>query len=97
MIVVYATGEGQTSPAGVSGSVIPADPNRLKRPVQTVTATIGDRPATVQYAGSVGGLVSGVMQINILVPQDAPSGASVPISFSLGGNSSQNGVTVAIQ
>ena len=96
-IVIYATGEGQTNPPGVDGLVIPLDVNALKKPVLPVKVTIGGLDAEVQYAGSAPGFVSGALQINAVVPDAAPSGAAVPIRFSVGGNNSTGNFTVAVQ
>ena len=49
-----------------------------------VTATIGGIPATVQYYGSAPGIVYGVMQVNITVPANAPSGGNVPVQITVG-------------
>ena len=65
--------------------------------LQPVTATVGGVPATVAYAGSAAGLVSGVMQVNLIIPATAPTGSSVPIVVSVGTANSQAGVTVAVQ
>jgi uncharacterized protein (TIGR03437 family) len=97
VISVYMTGEGQTSPAGVDGAIIAPVLSALKSPVLPVTATIGGVQATVAYAGSAAGLVSGVMQVNLVIPANAPTGSNVPIVVSVGGTPSQAGVTVAIQ
>jgi uncharacterized protein (TIGR03437 family) len=91
-IVVFATGEGQTIPAGVDGKL--ADDPVLPKPVFPVTATIGDVPAQVQYYGAAPGQVAGLMQVNILVPAGARSGDVV---LHIGGNDSQKGATVAIR
>ena len=37
-----------------------------------------------------------MMQLNVQIPANAPSG-SLPIQVSIGGNMSQNGVTVSVQ
>jgi uncharacterized protein (TIGR03437 family) len=95
-VIVYATGEGQTSPAGVTGSVIPNNGSGLKRPLLNATATVGGRPARVLYAGSAPGFVSGAFQLNIEIPADAPSGAQ-SIVIQVGSFASQPGVTVAVQ
>jgi uncharacterized protein (TIGR03437 family) len=96
-VVLFATGEGATNPTGVTGMVIPADPAQLKHPVASVSATIGGVPAVVQYAGSAPGLVSGAFQVNLLVPDGAPSGAAVPVVLTVGTASSQGRATLAIQ
>jgi uncharacterized protein (TIGR03437 family) len=57
---------------------------------------IGNQPATVTFYGEAPGLVSGVLQINVLVPAGAGTGA-VPISVSIGTATSQASLTVALQ
>jgi uncharacterized protein (TIGR03437 family) len=39
----------------------------------------------------------GVLQINVTVPSDAPSGGNIPVIIEGGGVFSQPGVTIAIQ
>ncbi len=95
MVIVYATGEGQTAPLGVDGRVN-SDPNSLPRPLLDVTATIDGQPATVHYAGAAPDMVSGVLQLNIEVPLTSGTG-SVPLAISIGGATSQPGVTVAVR
>jgi uncharacterized protein (TIGR03437 family) len=96
-IVFFATGEGQTTPPGVDGMIIPAVLSALKHPVLPVSVTIGGQPADIQYAGSLPGFVSGAMQVNVVVPAGAPSGPAVPVVLTVGGNSSQGIATVALQ
>ena len=93
VIQVFATGEGQTDPAGVTGSIIGSE---VSRPVLQVTATIGGMPARVVYAGSSPTSIAGLFQVNVVVPDDAPTG-DVPIVITVGDASSQSGATVAIQ
>ena len=95
VIQVYMTGEGTTQPMGADGALAPG--NGLYQPVLPVTATIGGIPATVQYYGSAPGIVYGVMQVNITVPANAPSGSNVPVQISVGGTATQSNVTVAVQ
>ena len=97
IVILWATCEGQTSEAGVSGQVIPPDINSVKKPVLPVTATVGGQAAKVIYAGSAPGDVSGVFLVHLEVPPDAPSGDAVPIQFTVGTRGSQTGVTVAIE
>jgi hypothetical protein len=51
----------------------------------------------VQYVGSAPGFVSGALQVNVLIPQDAPSGAAVPIVMTVGNASNQGMTTIAVQ
>jgi uncharacterized protein (TIGR03437 family) len=96
-IAIYATGEGQTTPAGVSGRRTPLDGSGLARPQLPVSVLIGGRQAQVLYAGSAPGFVAGAFQVNAAVPADAPSGPAVPVVITVGGASSQANVTVAIE
>jgi uncharacterized protein (TIGR03437 family) len=94
IVQIYATGEGQTLPPGVTGTVTGSD---LKTPVQSVKVAIGGQDAFVQYAGSAGNAVGGLFQVNAVVPQTVAPGAAVPIAVSVGGVPSQSGVTIAVQ
>ena len=94
VVSLYVTGEGVTNaPAGLDGTLV----NNLYKPLATVTATVAGQPATVQYAGSAPGSFYGVMQVNLQIPANAPTGAAVPIVVNVGGVNSQQNVTIAIQ
>ncbi|MBI2686355.1 MAG: hypothetical protein HYX27_08570 [Acidobacteria bacterium] len=96
VISVFATGEGQTTPGGQDGRVIPVDINQLKKPLFPVTATVGGIAAQVEYYGSAPGLISGVMQVNIRVAPNTPSG-NQPVVILVGASPSQANLTAAIQ
>jgi uncharacterized protein (TIGR03437 family) len=96
IVSVYATGFGQTNPPGVDGSV--TNPfATIPRPVLPVSATIGGKTATVLFAGAAPGFVAGVIQANLIVPPDSAAGPAVPIVITVGTQSSQDGVTMAVQ
>ncbi len=81
-ITLYATGQGQTIPAGVDGKL--ADSTSI-HPVLPVRVTVGGIPALVQYAGSAPGQVAGLMQINVQVPSGAiQPGGYVPVILQVG-------------
>jgi uncharacterized protein (TIGR03437 family) len=80
-ISLYATGEGQTSPAGVDGKVMGA---ATSGPILAVTATVDGIPAPVQYAGSVPGQVAGLMQVNLQIPDRVRPGGYVPLILQVG-------------
>jgi uncharacterized protein (TIGR03437 family) len=93
VISIYATGEGQTTPGGVTGSVTQSNTTVPSLPVK---AKIGGIEATLQYAGPAPGLVAGVLQVNAAVPPGVSPGTAVPVAVSVGGVASQAGVTVAV-
>jgi uncharacterized protein (TIGR03437 family) len=93
VISIYATGEGQTSPEGVTGGVTQSN---TTTPLLPVTAKIGGIGATVQYAGSAPGEVAGLLQVNAVVPQGVSPGPAVPVTVSVGGIASQSRVTIAV-
>ena len=100
VIAIYMTGEGQTDPSGVDGAIIPGVVSALKKPLQSVTASIGGVAAEVVYAGSAPGLISGVMQVNLTIPLSAPVGGAIPVIITIGAAFTQSGanvVTVAVQ
>ena len=93
-VMIYATGEGQTTPAGGDGKL--SDPSALATPLLPVSVQIGGVAAQVLYAGAAPGLVAGVLQVNVLIPAGAPAGA-VPVAITVGANQSQMNVTVAVR
>jgi uncharacterized protein (TIGR03437 family) len=95
VVVLFATGEGQTSPPGVDGKL--SDPNALARPVLPVSARIGGVNAVVEYAGGAPGLVAGVLQMNVRVPPNVTPGPAVAVEITVGGVPSSPGVTLAVQ
>jgi uncharacterized protein (TIGR03437 family) len=93
VVVLYATGAGQTSPLLPDGAVVTAD--ALPLPLLPVGVTIGGQTADVLYAGGAPGLVAGVLQVNVRVPAGMSGPAAVVLQ--VGGQSSQAGLTIALQ
>lgn len=60
VVSVYMTGEGLTTPAGVTGAITTADGSGLKDFVAAVSATVAGLPADVEYAGSAPGMAAGI-------------------------------------
>jgi uncharacterized protein (TIGR03437 family) len=94
-IVVYATGGGQTSPVSADGAVATAD--QPLQPLLQVSSEIGGVAAQVPYAGSTPGMIDGVLEVDVIVPEDVTPGPALPILLTIGGQSSQSGLTVAVQ
>lgn len=89
-VVLYGTGGGPTpgeNPNLVAVAAVPTP--------QSASATVGGQNATVLYCGSAPGLISGAFQVNLLLPAGLTGAQSVVIA--IGGASSQQGVTIAIQ
>ncbi|HUJ71302.1 MAG TPA: hypothetical protein VLZ30_03605, partial [Verrucomicrobiae bacterium] len=91
-IALYCTGAGLMDQPLVDGQVV-AHAVKTQAPV---TVTIDGQTAEVLYAGAAPTLVGGIVQVNATVPANVRSGV-VPITLSIGGVTSQPGVTVAIQ
>jgi uncharacterized protein (TIGR03437 family) len=93
-IMIFATGQGVTSPAGVDGLVATApstgDP-------QLVTVEIGGQTAPVSYAGNAPGLVEGALQVNAVVPTTVTPGSAVSVVVAVGGTASPVTATIAVQ
>ncbi len=95
IIQIFATGAGQLLPAGVTGSVTPAGGGGSTRlPVKVV---FGGTEAMVVFAGTAPGAVSGVLQVNAVVPKVPFGFPAISVSIVVDGVASQQGVTVAVQ
>ncbi len=100
IIVLYVSGIGQTNdstanPTTAASTLIPT--NAVVTPVANLSVTIGGIAASIIGAVSPVGSVPGLLQVNVSVPSNAPSGAAVPVLVNLGGVDSQPGVTLAIR
>jgi uncharacterized protein (TIGR03437 family) len=100
IVMVYLTGEGQTNPPSVTGAITTATlppPQVTPAPASLpIGVLINGQPAPYVYAGEAPGFVAGLMQLNVQIPATTPSG-NLSITVSIGGNTSQNGVTVSVQ
>jgi uncharacterized protein (TIGR03437 family) len=91
VIVIYATGLGDTTPVIEAGDPGPSDP--LAAASLSPQVTLGGVQLTVGYAGLVPGQV-GVYQINAFVPETVPDGISVPLTVTQGSYSTTLSVRV---
>jgi uncharacterized protein (TIGR03437 family) len=93
----YVTGIGGMTPSVSDGSGTCPAANGLCNANAQPTVSLGGVPAQVSFAGQASGY-PGVMQINITVPQGAPTGNSVPLIVkSADGTVTSNAATVAVQ
>jgi len=88
VIQVYAIGAGAVSGA-VTGSVTTG----VLSPVLAVTTQIGGVSAHVILADMAPSDVSGVLQVNVVVPP----GTALPLNISVSGTQSQTGATIAVE
>ena len=92
LIIVYATGLGAVTPTIGDGDA----PGLVLTSVNTQpVVTIGGITATVAFAG-LQPQFPGVYQLNITIPQNAPTGNSVPIQIQVGGVTSPATFTIAV-
>ena len=95
IVILYATGAGQTDPPGVDGLPAGAPLPKPLLPVQVrIDGVLAD---DVPYAGAAPGLVAGVLQVNVRVPMSVTTGQAVPVELRVGGAPSQTGVTLAVK
>jgi uncharacterized protein (TIGR03437 family) len=93
---IYLTGAGVTTPASVDGLLV--TPPYPLLPANAVTVTMGGVPCpNIAYAGASPYLISGLTQITVQVPEGVTPGPSVPLAVTIGGVSTQPGVTLAVQ
>jgi len=100
IVQVFMTGEGQTYPQGITGKITGVTlppPQVTPAPVLPITVGIDFQPTVLTYAGEAPGMVAGLMQLNVQIPADVPSGA-LEITLWIGANvSPQSGITVTVQ
>jgi uncharacterized protein (TIGR03437 family) len=98
IVQLYLTGEGQTSPAGVTGKIttVASEGPLTPQPFERVGVTIDGLPAKVWFYGEAPGLVAGMMQINVEVPEGARTGEA-PVEVTVGAATTRAGVTISIR
>jgi uncharacterized protein (TIGR03437 family) len=94
IIVLYGTGEGQTSPAGENGKVATSV---YPKPVFPVNVFVGTIPvAEILYAGAVPQQVAGIFQVNARLAANTPSG-NQSLTVTVGPYTSKAGLTVWVR
>jgi uncharacterized protein (TIGR03437 family) len=101
VVLLYATGAGQTTPAGTDGLIAS---EVLPRPVLNVKVELmvfsggflSTWPLKALYAGAAPGLVAGVLQVNAALPANLPAGRHEVI-LTVGGKMSPTGVTLTVE
>jgi uncharacterized protein (TIGR03437 family) len=94
IVVIYATGAGQTNPFGLDGQVGGVSP---PLPILTVTVNIGGSNCKILYAAGAPGLIAGALQVNCQIAENITPGDGVPVILMVGNRTSPPGVTLAIQ
>ena len=95
IVILYATGAGLLDLSPRDGEIITGP--ALPKPAAPVQVLIGGLRADLLYAGSAPGLVAGVLQVNVRLPEAAPAGPAVPVELRVGEASSGAAVTIAIR
>ena len=91
VLVLYATGEGQTNPTGVDGGV---NNSVYPKPLAPVSAQIGGQAAQILYAGAAPGFVAGVLQVDLQIPAGVTGTVALQLTV---GNASTAGSPVSIK
>jgi uncharacterized protein (TIGR03437 family) len=81
VIRIFATGAGQTLPRGVNGAFAADDSVKPRSRVEALIGGIGGR---VLNARVPSGLFAGVVQVDVRIPANAPSGSEVPLELAVG-------------
>ncbi|MGB7758535.1 MAG: glycoside hydrolase family 44 protein [Bryobacteraceae bacterium] len=96
-VLIYATGEGVTTPPGMNGRLSEVSGSPLPTVAAACSATIGGVTTTLNYCGEAPGFTAGLVQVNALVPASIAPGNAVPVTIAVGGVTSQANVTLAVQ
>ena len=93
-VTLFAVGMGRFTGSFADGLVVGDD---LPEPELDVRVTIDGIEAQVTYAGGAPGLVLGVLQVNVIVPEGVTLGDDVEVTLHVGDFTSQPGTTMTIQ
>jgi len=94
-LTFYVTGEGIIPAPAVDGQVTSS--TAVVPLLGPPFVMIDNLPSTVTYFAEADGTVSGVMQVNAIVPAAVHTGRAVSLSLSMNGTGSQSGVTIYIR
>jgi uncharacterized protein (TIGR03437 family) len=93
LLILYATGLGAVTPTPDDG----AAPGSVLTQVNTPPVVmVGGISVTVDFAG-LSPQFPGVYQLNLTLPSTVPSGSSVPVQIQVGGVTTPNTFTIAVQ
>ncbi len=92
-IQIFLTGAGALAPAATTGEITGSVGERV---AAAVSVSIGGMEAPVVYAGAAPGAVSGLVQVNAVVPQTLGAGV-LPVVVRIGAAVSADGVSVAVR
>jgi uncharacterized protein (TIGR03437 family) len=97
-VSIYVTGMGNLTGSLANGEVATSAVTLAEN---TVRVDIDGQPAVVSYSGTAPGAVAGLVQINAIVPPTVRTGASIPLTVSIGSavasRRSQPGVIIAVK
>jgi uncharacterized protein (TIGR03437 family) len=95
IVVLFGTGEGQTAPPVLDGTINngPAFP----KPVLPVGVLMCGEPAEILYGGAAPASPAGILQVNARIPESCRNTRNAEIRLRVGDFLSPAGVTVAIK
>jgi uncharacterized protein (TIGR03437 family) len=94
ILIFYATGTGKPAQPPADGT-IPQQASTTNE--ANISAQIGGVDATVIYAGAAPGLVAGMMQVNVRVPDTVTTNKAATLTLKSGAIASPAGVTVSVK
>ncbi len=94
IVTCFATGEGQTTPAGIDGKI---NSDMLPTPILPISVQVAGIDAEVLYAGAAPGVISGVMQLNFRVPGTVIPSNEILVVIRVGTFASSGRVTMAVK
>ena len=97
LVQIFATGEGALTPPGVDGQIETGPLSTIPKPAQNIQVLFaGVASFDVPYVGVAPGEVDGLLQINVRVPSDAPTG-NVELLLRVGAQTSPSKLTIALK
>ena len=94
IVSFYATGSGQTVPVSPDGTI--SSRTASVAPLLALTVQIDGQIAEIRDAGPAPGMVSGIIQVSVRVP-DTVTGFALPVQLSAGDYPSANRLSISVQ
>ena len=95
VIALFGTGLGEIDPEGEDGNI--NESFTLQTPVLPVRVLIDGQPAEILYAGGAPGMVQGVVQVNVRIPETVSPLYDVPVTLQAGAFSSPTTISVTVR
>ena len=95
VIALFGTGLGRTNPQSEDGAVTIG--STVATPILPVEVLIAGQPAEIIYAGAAPGMVEGIVQVNVRIPDTTPLAYDIRVALTAGGYTSPSTIVLNVR